>query len=265
MSERDTRRGREGKMPLGAHLLELRKRLFLAAIGVVIGAAIGWMLSEWIWEQLREPVTAMAEAQHRKAEINYPHITSAFDLRLQISLYSGLILSSPMWLYQIFAFLTPGLTGKEKRYTFGFFFTAVPLFFVGCAAGWIVLPNIVGLMASFAPTDTVTYFEATAYFNFVLKLMLAIGVAFVLPVFIVLLNFAGILSAASIIKSWRIAILVICLFTAIATPAADVVSMFMLAIPMVLLYFLAYGIAYLHDRRAAKRAAALEAEYADLG
>ena len=78
-------------MPLGAHLLELRKRLFLAAIGVVIGAAIGWMLSEWIWEQLREPVTAMAEAQHRKAEINYPHITSAFDLRLQISLYSGLI------------------------------------------------------------------------------------------------------------------------------------------------------------------------------
>lgn len=252
-------------MPLGAHLLELRKRLFLAAIGVLLGAVIGWLLSEWIWEQLRVPVMEMAQAQHRKAEINYPHITSAFDLRLQIALYSGLILSSPMWLYQIFAFLTPGLTRVEKRYTFGFFFTAVPLFFAGCAAGWYVLPNIVRIMASFAPTDTVTYFEATAYFNFVLKLMLAIGVAFVLPVFIVLLNFAGVMSAAAIIKSWRIAILVICLFTAFATPAADVVSMFLLAIPMIVLYFAAYGITYLHDRRAAKKAAALAAEYADLG
>jgi sec-independent protein translocase protein TatC len=263
VTERDTRRSREGKMPLGAHLIELRKRLFLAAIGILLGAIVGWIFSEWIWEQLRGPVTAIAE--YRRAEINYPNITSAFDLRLQVAIYSGLILSSPMWLYQIFAFLTPGLTKTEKRYTFSFFFTAVPLFFAGCAAGWFVLPNIVKLMSSFAPTETVLYFEATAYFNFVLKLMLVIGIAFVLPVFIVLLNFAGILSAASIIKAWRIAILVICLFTAIATPSADVVSMFMLAIPMILLYFVAYGVAYLHDRRAAKRAAALEAEYADLG
>ncbi|WP_234407374.1 twin-arginine translocase subunit TatC [Microterricola viridarii] len=263
MSERDTRRNREGKMPLAAHLIELRKRLFLAAIGILLGAIVGWVFSEWIWEQLRGPVTAMAE--YRRAEINYPNITSAFDLRLQVSIYSGLILSSPIWLYQVFAFLTPGLTKTEKRYTFGFFFTAVPLFFAGCAAGWFVLPNIVNLMASFAPVDTVTYFEANAYFNFVLKLMLAIGIAFVLPVFIVLMNFAGVISAASIIKSWRIAILVICLFTAIATPAADVVSMFLLAIPMIVLYFAAYGVAALHDWRAAKRARALEAQYADLG
>lgn len=265
MAERDTRRNREGKMPLGAHLLELRKRLFLAAIGIVLGGVVGWIFSGWIWEQLRHPVTAMAEALHRNAEINYPHITSAFELQLQVALYSGLILSSPIWLYQIFAFLTPGLTRTEKRYTFGFFFTAVPLFVLGCAAGWYVLPNIVKVMASFVPEDTVAWFDASTYFNFVMKLMLAIGVAFVLPVFIVLLNFAGILSAASIIKSWRIAILVICLFTAFATPAADVISMFLLAIPMVALYFAAYGITYLHDRRVAKRAAALEAEYADLG
>jgi sec-independent protein translocase protein TatC len=84
----------------------------------------------------------------------------------------------------------------------------------------------------------------------------------VLPVFLVLLNFAGVISAASIIGSWRWAIIVICLFTAIATPAADVVSMFMLAIPMVLLYFLAYGVAWLHDRRAAKRSAELDAQLA---
>jgi sec-independent protein translocase protein TatC len=249
-------------MSLGAHLLELRKRLFIAAIAVAVGAVLGWLASDYIWEAMRGPVVLIAQAQHRNAQINYPNITSAFDLKLQIAFYVGLIVSSPVWLYQIFAFFVPALTRKEKQYTFGFFFTAVPLFFIGCAAGWYVLPHVVELMAGFAPPDTVTFFEASGYLNFVLKLVLAIGIAFVLPVFLVLLNFAGVISAASIIGSWRWAIIVICLFTAIATPAADVVSMFMLAIPMVLLYFLAYGVAWLHDRRAAKRSAELDAQLA---
>jgi sec-independent protein translocase protein TatC len=92
--------------------------------------------------------------------------------------------------------------------------------------------------------------------------VLAVGIAFVVPVFLVLLNFVGVLSAQSIIKSWRVAVLVIALFCAVATPAADVISMFILAIPMVLLYFAAYGVAFLHDRRAAKRQLAFDAELA---
>lgn len=249
-------------MTLGQHLLELRKRLFISAIAIAVGAVGGWFASDFIWDALRGPVMAIAEAEHRNAEINYPNITSAFDLKLQIAFYVGLVVSSPVWLYQIFAFFLPALTRKEKQYTVGFFFTAVPLFFVGCAAGWYVLPHVVALMAGFAPPDTVTYLEASTYFNFVLKLTIAVGIAFVLPVFLVLLNFARVLSAKSIIASWRWAILVICLFTAIATPAADVVSMFMLAIPMVALYFAAYGIAWLHDRRVDRREAALNARLA---
>jgi sec-independent protein translocase protein TatC len=252
------RTNRDAKMSLGQHLLELRKRLFLAAIGIVVGAVFGWILSEFIWAQLREPIYAIANAQHRNAQINYPNITSSFDVKLKISFYVGIVLSSPMWLYQIFAFLTPGLTRKEKQYTFGFFFTAIPLFLTGCAAGWYVLPHVVELMTSFAPKEDAAFIVATEYLDFVLKLVVAIGVAFVLPVFIVLLNFAGVISATSIIKSWRVAILVIILFTAIATPAADVVSMFLLAVPMVVLYFAAYGIAWLHDRRVAKRTLAFE-------
>jgi sec-independent protein translocase protein TatC len=254
--------GRDGKMSLGQHLLELRKRLYFAAAGLLVGAIAGWFLSDFVWAALREPIYAIIEAQHRNAQINYPDITSAFDLKLKISLYVGLIVSSPVWLYQIFAFLTPGLTRREKQYTFGFLFTAVPLFLAGCAAGWYVLPHVVELMTSFAPPEDAAFINAQAYFDFVLKLIVAIGIAFVLPVFIVLLNFAGVISAASIIKSWRVAILVIVLFTAIATPAADVVSMFLLALPMIVLYFLAYGIAWLHDRRAAKRASAFAQEYA---
>jgi sec-independent protein translocase protein TatC len=249
-------------MSLGQHLLELRKRLFLAAAGILVGAVIGWFLSDLVWNALREPIYAIASAQGRKAQLNYPDITSAFDLKLKISFYVGLVVSSPMWLYQVFAFLMPGLTRTEKRYTFGFFFTAVPLFLAGCAAGFYVLPHVVELMTGFAPAQDAALVTAQSYFDFVLKLVVAIGIAFVLPVFIVLLNFAGVISATSIIKSWRVAILVIILFTAIATPAADVVSMFLLAIPMVVLYFAAYGIAVLHDRRSARRALAFEQELA---
>jgi sec-independent protein translocase protein TatC len=244
---------REKRMSLGAHLVELRKRLFISGIAILVGAVAGWFLSDYVWDALREPVRQIAEAQARDAEISYPTITGAFDLRLQIAFTLGIVISSPVWLYQIFAFLVPGLTKKEKRYTFGFFFTAIPLFFAGCAAGWFVLPNIVELMTGFVPSEDVSFLDAKIYFDFVLKLVLAIGIAFVVPVFIVLLNFAGVISAASIIKSWRVAILVITLFTAIATPSADVVSMFMLAIPMIGLYFAAWAIAHLHDRRVAKR------------
>ena len=249
-------------MSLGQHLLELRKRLFLAAAGIFVGAVIGWFLSEAVWNALREPIYTIASAQGRSAQLNYPDITSGFDLKLKISFYVGLVVSSPMWLYQVFAFLMPGLTRTEKRYTFGFFFTAVPLFLAGCAAGFYVLPHVVELMTGFAPSQDAALITAQSYFDFVLKLVVAIGIAFVLPVFIVLLNFAGVISAPSIIKSWRVAILVIILFTAIATPAADVVSMFLLAIPMVVLYFAAYGVAVLHDRRAARRALAFEQELA---
>lgn len=245
-------------MSLGLHLLELRKRMFLAAAGILLGAVLGWVLSAVIWDALREPIYTIAAAQNRVAQLNYPDITSAFDLKLKISFYVGLVLSSPVWLYQIFAFAMPGLTRTEKRYTFGFFFTAVPLFFAGCAAGFYVLPHVVALMTSFAPPQDAALITAQGYFDFVLKLTVAIGIAFVLPVFIVILNFAGVISAQSIIKSWRIAILTIILFTAIATPAADVISMFLLAIPMVMLFFTAYGIALLHDRGVVKRALAAD-------
>ncbi|SIN76015.1 sec-independent protein translocase protein TatC [Agromyces cerinus subsp. cerinus] len=245
---------REKRMSLGQHLIELRKRLFISAIAIVVGGVLGWWLTDvLVWEAIQAPVHNVAEAQGTETAIVFPTISSAFDLRLQIAFTIGLVISSPVWLYQIFAFLVPGLNKKERRFTLAFFATAIPLFFAGCAAGWFVLPNIVKLMTSFVPGDALSLLTAKEYIDFVLKLVVAIGVAFVVPVFIVLLNFAGVISAASIIKSWRVAILVIVLFTAIATPSADVVSMFMLAIPMIVLYFAAWFLAHLHDRRVARR------------
>ncbi len=245
-------------MSLGEHLVELRKRLFISGFAILLCAIGGFFLSEMVWEALRGPILVIAES--RNATLNYSTITGAFDVRIQIAFVIGLVASSPVWLYQIFAFLVPGLTKKEKRYTFGFFFSAVPLFFAGCAAGWFVFPNIVALMTSFVPQGDASITEAKNYLDLVLKLIIAVGIAFVLPVFLVLLNFMGIISAAGILKGWRVAILLIVIFCALATPAADVMSMFLLAIPMVFLYFLAAGVAWLHDLFAARRLKAIEDE-----
>jgi len=268
-------------MSLGEHLVELRKRLTRAALAIVGGTIIGWMIYDltWIgnllepvlpgiakalsghgtWSAISRPVFAIAEAQGAdtaKVAINFTSITGAFDIQFQVALAAGIVLASPIWLYQVFAFFVPGLTGKEKRYTFGFLFTAVPLFLLGCVAGWFVLPRIVEVMFNFVPEGATTFYEAKYYLDFVLKLMLAAGVAFVLPVFLVLLNFVGVIRGISILKGWRWAVLAIVVFTAIATPAADVLSMVLLAIPMTVLYFAAVGISIWHDRVADRRAAA---------
>jgi sec-independent protein translocase protein TatC len=249
-------------MSLGAHLIELRKRLFLAALGLVVGMVVGWIVSDFVLSALIRPITEISAEQGRDASLNFTDISSAFDLRIQIAFTVGVVLSSPVWLYQIWAFVMPGLKKSEKRYAVGFLASAVPLFLGGCAAGWYVLPHMVVLLTGFAPEGTTALLTARSYFDFVLKLVLVIGVAFVLPVFLVLLNFAGVLSAVAILKSWRIAILAITVFTAIATPAADVMSMFLLAVPMVLLYFAAAGIAWLHDRRARRTQQSYDVELA---
>lgn len=244
-------------MSLGDHLRELRKRLFISALAIIVAAIAGFVLAPLVIDALRVPINQIAQA--RNAQIIYTTVTGAFDLRFQIAMTIGIVIASPIWLFQIFAFLVPGLTSKEKKYTFGFFFSAVPLFFAGAASGWFLFPHMVELLTTFSSNEEATYLDAKIYYDFVIKLVLAIGIGFVLPVFLVLLNFVGVLSAAAILKGWRIAILVIAIFCAIATPAADVISMFLLAIPMIFLYFVAALIAWLHDRRKAKRAAEFEA------
>ncbi|MCS0498309.1 twin-arginine translocase subunit TatC [Protaetiibacter sp. 10F1B-8-1] len=271
-------------MSLGEHLIELRKRLTRAAFAVVGGTIIGWMVYDlsWLgdlldpvvpgaadalegrgtWSAISGPVFHIADQlglDPEKITLNFSSLTGALDIQFQVSLVVGIILSSPIWLYQIFAFFVPGLTKKERRYVFGFFFSAVPLFLLGCATGWLVLPRIVEFMFTFVPPGASQLYDTKTYVDFILKLLLALGVAFVMPVFLVLLNFAGVLAGATVLKGWRWAVLVIVVFTALATPATDPISMLLLALPMVALYFAAVGVALWHDRTVARRQAAFEA------
>ena len=253
-------RDSEGTMSLGAHLIELRNRLIICAVAIVVGLVAGWYFSEWVWEVLRLPFVQL-EKEGRAALIQYTDISGGFNTRLQISLFIGVLLACPVWLYQIWAFIVPGLKRKEKRYAFGFLGTAVPLFLLGIYSGWVLLPNIVRVMATFQSPEDAVNSEARNDLDFATKLLITVGVGFVLPLFLVLLNFIGVLRGKSILRSWRLALLCIILFAAITTPAADLGSMFLLALPIAVLYFAAAGVAILNDRRVDKRRAQEVADY----
>ncbi|CAM5470801.1 twin-arginine translocase subunit TatC [Leifsonia shinshuensis] len=244
---------RDARMSLAAHVSELRKRAVRSAAAVLAGTVGGWFVSPLLLAALRAPIAEAAASQHRLAALNFDTITGAFDLRMQAAFAIGLVASSPIWLYQAWAYLVPALSRKELRYGFGFFFTAVPLFLGGCVAGWLIVPHIVLLLTGFAGDGSSSFIQANDYFQFVLKLVVAAGFAFVSPVFLVLLNLLGILPARSILRSWRIAFLVIVGFTAIVTPSADVISMLLLAGPLIALYYAAWSVAALHDRRVARQ------------
>ncbi|MGW8482191.1 twin-arginine translocase subunit TatC [Microbacterium sp. NPDC055903] len=243
-----------GRMPLASHLREARTRAFRATAALLISVIVGYLLSGVILEVLRAPITALAES--RDASLNYDSITGAFDLKLKIALYAGLVIAIPVWLYELFRFLAPGLTRREKKYAFGFLGAAIPLFAAGCTLGFLLFPRMVELLASFADSEDSTLLQASYYVDFVLKIVLATGIAFVLPVFIVVLNLLGLLAARTVARSWRIVIVAIVVFSAVVTPAADVLSMFLIAIPMALLFLAALAIAWWHDRAADRRALA---------
>lgn len=255
----DSEPRRDKRMPLGAHLLELRKRLMIAALALVVGMVVAFFITDPVIRLITEPIAEVAERRGDEAavELMFTTVTSAFDLRLRMSFAIGLLLSAPIWLWQVWAFIMPGLTRKEVRYTIAFVASAVPLFFAGTYVGLLIMPHIVELMSTFVPEGAASFFDATYYYDFVFKLLIVVGVSFVLPVFLVALNVAGVMSGRAILRGWRVAVLVATIFAALATPAADVVSMLLLAGILVVLFFAAAALSLLFDHRRSRRDAAL--------
>lgn len=246
---------RDKRMSLAGHLREFRRRFVISAIGLVVAMVVAFFLTDWIIWAMTEPIRMVAERRGEEAAVKlmYSTITGPFDMRLRISFVVGIILSAPVWLWQLWAFLVPGLTRKEIQYTVGFVAAAIPLFFGGCFVGWLVMPHVVEIMATFSPESAANYYEGKYYYDFVFKLIIVVGVSFVLPVFLVALNLAGVMTGNDILKGWRVAILIAAVFAGLATPAADVVSMLILAGILVVLFFAAAGLSMLFDRRRAKR------------
>ena len=248
-------------MGLGGHLKELRNRLFWSALFILAGTIVGWLIFDQVFELLQAPVIQYAQNHHSNTTINFGSVTGAFDLRMQTSIFLGVLLTSPFWLYNLWAFITPGLKKHERRYTITFLASAVPLFLAGCWLAWTSLPYFISSLISFTPTGAANVINANEYVLFTIRVLLVFGLAFVMPVVLVLLNFIGILSASSILKSWRLAVFIIAIVAALATPVSDPMSMLLVMIPMGVLYFVAVGISWLHDRRAAKKAKALGLDF----
>lgn len=250
----------DGKMSLSGHLKELRNRLLWSSVFLIAGSVAGWFLFDVVFQELARPITDVAKETGSNATINFPTVVSAFDVRLQVAIFLGLIISSPVWLFNIWSFITPGLKKKERKYTIWFVVVAVPLFFAGVALAWSSLPTFVAVLVGFTPEGSANVINASDYILFTIRILLVFGVAFVLPVVLVLLNFAGVITAQNILKSWRLAVFVSAVVGAIATPVAEPMAMFLLMVPLLVLYFVAAGVATLHDNRLAKRAAAIDSE-----
>ncbi|TQL04165.1 twin-arginine translocase subunit TatC [Cellulomonas sp. SLBN-39] len=236
-------------MPLRDHLRELRRRLTFIALGLTVGAVVGWFVYDPVFALLQRPILDLAEAREQTVALNFQGVATSFDMRIKVSLFLGVILSSPWWIYQLWAFITPGLTRRERTYAVAFLGAAVPLFLGGAALAWWVLPNAVALLTEFTPDEATNLIDAQLYLSFVMRVILAFGVAFLLPVVMVALNLAGLVRARTWAVGWRWAVLTAFVFAAIATPTPDVVTMLSVAFPVCILYFLALGVCVLHDRR----------------
>ena len=240
-------------MPLRAHLAELRRRLLLAVLGIVIGAVGGWFAFDAVFSAMQQPLLDAAVRDGTIININFSGMTSAFDVRLKVSLFLGLIATAPWWLYQCWAFVTPGLKRSERRYALGFVFSSAPMFLVGAALGWLILPRAVLVLTEFVPHGATNLTDAQMYLSFVMRLMIAFGLAFVLPVLMVVMNLAGVVRAKTWAKGWRWAIVIAFTFAAVMTPTPDAWTMILVALPICLLYVVALGLCVLHDRSAARR------------
>lgn len=254
-----------GEMPLREHLAELRSRLVKSALGIVLGSVLGFLLYKPFMQELTRPLRD-AQEHGVNAALAFDTVSSPFDMMLKVALFIGLVVASPIWLYQIWAFVVPGLEKQEKKYAVGFLAAAIPLFLLGILLGWMVHPQAVQFFIGFTFEGSAALPTAQKFLTFSLNLFLAFGASMVLPVFLVGLNMMGVLPAATILKHWRITVFVIALIAALAAPGSDAISMFYLAAPLFLLFGISIALCWINDRRRARRAvkgeAGLEAEIA---
>lgn len=248
---------RSGQMPLLGHVREFRNRLIRSCLAIVVAAIVGWIFYQPIIRQLTLPFCDLGVASQPSGgqcgDLYVNGILGPFNLRVKIALLSGVILAAPFWIYQLWAFITPALHKKEKKVAIFFAAIATPLFSAGALLAYLILPNAVDILLGFTPINLGNLVRFDEYLDFVLRLILIFGIAFILPLFLVALNLLGVLSGRAILKPWRIAVFLCFLFTAIFTPTPDPITMILLAIPLCLLYFASGVFGLLIDRRRKKK------------
>ncbi|CAB4878446.1 MAG: twin-arginine translocase subunit TatC [Actinobacteria bacterium] len=253
-------------MPLTEHLRELRSRLVKAGLAIAIGMVVGWTYYDQIFAWLSRPfesVVDQARGDGRTITLALTGVADPFVLQMQVAAVAGLVLSAPIWLYQLWRFVTPGLHRHEKRWAIGFAAVATPLFGAGVLLAYLVLPYGLEILFGFTPEGVENIVSVDRYLSFFLRTILVFGVGFLAPLLLVLLNFAGILTGARLISWWRWIIFTVFIFAAVATPTGDPINLMLLAGPLLILVVIAVGVCVLNDRRRARKRAS-EDDFSEL-
>jgi sec-independent protein translocase protein TatC len=248
----------EGAMTLFEHLREFQSRLFKSALAILAAAGLSWFFYDQIFNVITAPfmdVVAQAKANGQEVVLAVNGVTDAFTLQLQVILIAGVIFALPIWLYQLWRFLAPGLKGVERRWAYGFVFSATPLFILGTVIAYMAMPSLLHLLLGFTPTNVANIININTYLAFTIQLMLFFGVGAIIPAIFVMLNFAGVLSGERLLKSWRWLLIGVMTFAAVATPSTDPVSMLVVAAPFMVIVSIAVIIMVINDRRRARKAA----------
>lgn len=238
-------------MALTDHLRELRARLIRAAIVVIVAFGVALFFYDELLDLIFVPYDAARERldQDVKTEPVVSDLGGPLLLQLKLCGVVGLIAASPYWLYQIWAFILPGLHASERKWSRIFAAIAGPLFFAGVATGYLILPKAIEVLINFTPQDTTNLIEFGRFFSFITRMLLIFGISFEIPLFVILLNLAGVVSGKALGRYRPWIVIGTFVFAAVATPSTDPFSMLFLAGPMLVLFLVAEVVARLVDRR----------------
>jgi sec-independent protein translocase protein TatC len=258
----------EGRMPLMEHLRELRKRVTISVLAVLVGTVVAFFFYDELFRFVTEPFDNIRQeylGRGGNVTLNFGGIGDPFTYALKICTMAGIFAASPIWMYHLWAFVAPGLHRRERRWGLAFVAVSVPLFLGGAALAYVFLPKGFDLLIGFNPDPerVANIISLNNYLSFVLRMFLVFGIAFVMPVFLVGLNLVGVVTGRTLLKAWRMVILGTFVFAAVATPSGDPWTMSALALPMLLLFYIAVAICFATDRRR-MRSASPDSDYTGL-
>lgn len=241
-------------MALADHFRELRARLMRSLLVLVVVTVAAFFFYDQLLDLFVHPYREAVEALGGKEKVNssivLSGIASGLMLQLKLCATAGVVISSPYWLYQVWAFVLPGLHPREKKWTRVFVAIAGPLFLLGVATGYYVLPAGLKFLISLnTPADFTNLNDFNHFYTFVIRMLLVFGISFEIPLFVVLLNLVGVVSGAQLARYRAWIILAVFVFAAVATPSTDPLSMTLLAVPMTVLFLISEVISRMLDRR----------------
>lgn len=242
----------EDTQSLTEHLGELRTRIIRAALAVLIGMVVIVAFYDQVLEFLKQPYVDLCAAKEEgfcDPEVFITSPTEGLSTRIRVGMYGGIIAALPVILWQIWRFVVPALHAKEKKYAVPFVLSSVVLFTAGGTLAYITVGRALDFLIGWAGEDVNEIFTVSSYISLIGLMIFAFGIGFLLPVLFVFLQLVNVVTPRTLLKSWRYATIGVFVLAAVITPSGDPVTLMMLALPMLFLYFVAILVGWLVLRK----------------